>query len=486
MTLGGLAIAIGELVDDAVVDVENILRRLKENRVLRATAPGARGHRRGEPGGPLRHRLRHDHHRARLRAAVRAARHRGAAVRAARHRLHRLDPRVAGRFDHRHARSSPTTCLSGPARGHEGDSFVVRQLKRANRALLNWAFDRPLAGARHSRDSRSWLPAWPRRCCRAHSCRRSTKARCPAQLAVQSRHFAGRVASARLRSPNGWSLTVPEVKSVGRRTGRAELDEHAEGVHFQRARRRPHAFEPLQGRKSTRIFASSSRSCRLSVAIGQPISHRLDHMQSGVRAQVRAQDFRRGPRHTCAVSPRPRASSLRRVPGLVDLQVEKQVLIPQLRIQIDYGRAALYGLTPAAVTQALEALSNGRRVSQIVDGNRRFDVVDATLRPGSLDHRPARSADRDAGRLHSAGDVRRSDGNRWPEPNPARGNSASHCGVRQRRRAARHGRDRDRHPPHPRRSQAPAGLPDEPRGRLPGAGRGDMADRRTLAGVARR
>ena len=48
---------------------------------------------------------------------------------------------------------------------------------------------------------------------------------------------------------------------------------------------------------------------------------------------------------------------------------------PQLRIQVDYERASLYGLTPAAVTQALDALSNGRRVSQIVDGNRRFDVM---------------------------------------------------------------------------------------------------------------
>lgn len=63
------------------------------------------------------------------------------------------------------------------------------------------------------------------------------------------------------------------------------------------------------------------------------------------------------------------------VPGLVDLQVEKQVLIPQVRVQIDHARAALYGLTPAAITSALDAMSNGRRVSQIVDGNRRFDVV---------------------------------------------------------------------------------------------------------------
>jgi HME family heavy-metal exporter len=63
------------------------------------------------------------------------------------------------------------------------------------------------------------------------------------------------------------------------------------------------------------------------------------------------------------------------VPGVVDLQVEKQVLIPQLRIQVDHERAALYGLTPAAITQALDSLANGRRVSQIVDGNRRFDVM---------------------------------------------------------------------------------------------------------------
>src|SRR5205807_7770015 len=63
------------------------------------------------------------------------------------------------------------------------------------------------------------------------------------------------------------------------------------------------------------------------------------------------------------------------VPGLVDLQVEKQTLIPQLRTHVDYECAALYGVTPAAITNALDAMSNGRRVSQIIEGNRRFDVV---------------------------------------------------------------------------------------------------------------
>ena len=63
------------------------------------------------------------------------------------------------------------------------------------------------------------------------------------------------------------------------------------------------------------------------------------------------------------------------IPGLTDLQVEKQVLIPQLEIRVDYGRAALYGVQPAAVVEQLSRLSNGRVVSRVVDGYRRFDVT---------------------------------------------------------------------------------------------------------------
>ena len=163
------------------------------------------------------------------------------------------------------------------------------------------------------------------------------------------------------------------MKSVGRRTGRAELDEHAEGVHYSEI---DVDLAPSKRQKAD-IYASIRETLSglpASVAIGQPISHRLDHLQSGIRAQIvlkiYGQDIEMLRR--LAETSRQRLST---IPGLVDLQVEKQVLIPQVRVQIDHARAALHGLTPAAITQALDTLSNGRKVSQIVDGNRRFDVV---------------------------------------------------------------------------------------------------------------
>ena len=77
----------------------------------------------------------------------------------------------------------------------------------------------------------------------------------------------------------------------------------------------------------------------------------------------------------CAHQRKPSEPGWRSIPGLTDLQVEKQVLIPQLEIRVDYGRAALYGVQPATVIEQLSRLSNGRVVSRVVDGYRRFDVT---------------------------------------------------------------------------------------------------------------
>ena len=105
MTLGGLAIAIGALVDDAVVDVENILRQAQGKCTAGAASPCARGHRRGKPGGALGHRLRHLYHHPGILAALRAVGDRRAPVHAAGHCLRGLDHRLARHLDHGYARS---------------------------------------------------------------------------------------------------------------------------------------------------------------------------------------------------------------------------------------------------------------------------------------------------------------------------------------------------------------------------------------------
>ena len=112
----------------------------------------------------------------------------------------------------------------------------------------------------------------------------------------------------------------------------------------------------------------------VSVNVGQPISHRLDHMLSGVRAEIALKVFGDDLDALRRLAERLR-QKLAAIPGLVDLQVEKQVRIPQLEIRVDYARAALYGVQPAAVVDQISRLSNGRVVSRVVDGYRRFDVV---------------------------------------------------------------------------------------------------------------
>ena len=108
--------------------------------------------------------------------------------------------------------------------------------------------------------------------------------------------------------------------------------------------------------------------------VGQPISHRLDHLLSGVRAQIALKvygddlDTLRG----LAADLRDR---LARIPGITDLQIEKQVLIPQVKIRVDYEQAARYGVAPGNLLRSLEQMIDGERITQIIEGNRRFDLL---------------------------------------------------------------------------------------------------------------
>ncbi len=166
---------------------------------------------------------------------------------------------------------------------------------------------------------------------------------------------------------------VPEVEHVGRRSGRAELDEHAEGVHVSELdvglKRSERPLEQVYADMRERISALPA-----AIGIGQPISHRIDHMLSGVRSQIAIKVF-----GDDLDTLRAQAESLRTrlasVGGMVDLEVEKQVLTPQIRVQINYDKASAYGLSPAMLLRELQMLIDGDRVSQVIEGNRRFNLV---------------------------------------------------------------------------------------------------------------
>ena len=370
MTLGGLAIAIGELVDDAVVDVENVLRRLKENRALAEPRPVL------EVIATASQEVRSGIVYATLIIVL---------VFVPLFALPGIEGRLFAPLGIAYIVSILASLLTsvtvtpvlsfyllaGGTRDRQQDNVVVRHLKRGYRALLEWAFNRRglviglvaiavlIAGFSVTLLPRSFLPPF-------NEGTLVLSVQFNPGISLSESHRLGFIAERLLAE-------VPEVKSVGRRTGRAELDEHAEGIHFSEV----DVDLTHSGRSKAEIYADIRERLSVlpvSVAIGQPISHRLDHLQSGVRAQIVLKIFGEDLETLRRLAETAR-QRLATVPGVVDLQVEKQVLIPQLRIQVDYERAALYGLAPAAVTQALDALSNGRRVSQIVDGNRRFDVM---------------------------------------------------------------------------------------------------------------
>jgi CzcA family heavy metal efflux pump len=370
MTLGGLAIAIGELVDDAVVDVENIFRRLRENR---------------EAGNP----------RSVFEVVVSASQEvRSGIVYATAiiilvfvplFALTGIEGRLFAPLGKAYIISilmslvvsitlTPVMAyylLPGLKRFGHGDGALVRVLKRTNAVLLGLAFRVPrllifavavmVGGAvwMAFHLPRAFLPPF-----NEGTLTINTLFNPGISLAESQR--IGLIAERLI-------MDVPEVKQVGRRTGRAELDEHAEGVHSSEIE-----VDLRSSERSKDAIIADIRE-RLAVLplvtnVGQPISHRLDHMLSGVRAQIALKVFGEDLDQLRRIAEELRVK-MADVPGIVDLQVEKQVRIPHLDITVDYERAALYGITPATVTEQLERLSNGRVMSRLVDGTRRFDLV---------------------------------------------------------------------------------------------------------------
>jgi HME family heavy-metal exporter len=256
--------------------------------------------------------------------------------------------------------------------GH-GDSPFVTRLKAWDRRLLSWSFPRArglilsavvavaLAAASVPFFPRAFLPAF-----NEGSLVLSLLFNPGTSLAESNR--MGAVAEQLIGK-------VPGVSQVGRRTGRAELDEHAEGVHSTEIDVDLHRDgKPVDREKVMSLIRTQLAVLPAQVAIGQPISHRLDHLLSGVRAQIAVKIYGDDTDTLRGLAEQMRGK-LATIPGLVDLTVEKQVLIPQIIVRLDPQRLAQTGLPPGEALRILKALTDGAHGSQIVDGARRYELV---------------------------------------------------------------------------------------------------------------
>jgi HME family heavy-metal exporter len=372
MTLGGIAIALGELVDDSVVDVENILRRLGENRkraqpepVMTVIARASQEVRSGivyataiillvfiplfampgQPGrmfGPL------------AMAYI-------VSIFASLVVSVTITPVLASYLFPR---------MRGLEHSHEG-RFIC-WLKQMNRRGLMWVFDRPrqvligvgvavvLAAASVPLLPRSFLPEF-------NEGNIYVTLLLNPGTSLEESYRIGHMAEQII-------MQVPEVKALSRRAGRYEQDADGDPVNDNEM---PIKIVLDHGRTRHEVMADIRR--RLSIfsadlSVTQFLTERMQSEDNGVRGAVILKIYGQNlvTLRTLAERFREKFSN---IPGLVDLLVEQQQFTPQLRVTIDYERAEMFGITPAAITQALESFTGGRTVSQIIDGLRRYDVV---------------------------------------------------------------------------------------------------------------
>jgi len=375
MTLGGLAIAIGGLVDDAVVGIENVMRRLKEDRI------------------------KHPEHRLNplevvamatmeVRSAILYATVIIVLVFVPLFALPGMEGRlfvplgiafIVSTLASLIVSVTVTPVLSlyllprMKSLDH-GDTKVLAWLKARYRGGLQATLNRPkaaiVAGSVAVLAAAAAVPFFPTTFLPPFN---------EGTLLVGLRLNPGVTlaeSSALARQAEVLIKQVPEVTHVGRRSGRAELDEHAEGVHVSEL---DVGLKPSSEitRSMDEINADiRSRLVNLpaAIGIGQPISHRIDHMLSGVRSQIAIKIFGED-LDTLRGQADVLRARLATIPGVADLEIEKQVLAPQIKVRIDYAAAARYGVPAPQILSTLQALVEGEKVTQIVEGSRRFALV---------------------------------------------------------------------------------------------------------------
>lgn len=366
MTLGGMAIAIGALVDDAIIDVENVFRRLREN----ARRPEAER----RPTLEVVYRASVE-----IRSSIVFATIVILIVFAPLFFLGGVEGRLLQPLGLAYVIAlsaslvvaltvTPVLCswLLPTSRavqaGHE--PRVVQLMKRAYRPVLEWTLHHArlvmaaaallLVGTLVAFASlgRSFLPEF----------NEGTLTVSAVTMPGTSLEESNRMGAALERQ----LLTVPEVVNTARRTGRAELDEHVQGVESAEL-----DVQLKMGDRPKEVVLEEIRERAtlipgMNVTVGQPISHRIDHMLSGTRANIAMKVFGDDLQTLRALARQVEAAA-RTVPGVVDLSVEQQTDIPTVTVRFDRAALATYGLPAGDAADALETALVGREVSQVIE-----------------------------------------------------------------------------------------------------------------------
>lgn len=374
MSLGGLAIAIGELVDDAIIDVENVMRRLRQNS-LKPEAERL-------PSLEVIYRASVE-----IRSSVFFATVIVILVFLPLFALSSVEGRLLTPLAFAYIVSltaslavaltvTPALCsfLLPNARsvltGHE--PWLVTRLKRIFQPSLRWSLDHPallagsaflllvVAGFFLARAGRSFLPEFN------EGTLTVSAVTLPGTSLADSDHLA--------RALERILLSVPEVSSTARRTGRAELDEHVQGVESSELE----VTLDMRDRPKDEILAEIRQRVALlpgmNVTLGQPISHRIDHMLSGTRANIAIKIFGDDLLHLRALAAQAQAA-IQPVPGVVDLSIEQQTDIPTVRVRVRPEDAARHGLRPGDVASKIQTAFIGIEVNRVLEGQLSFPLV---------------------------------------------------------------------------------------------------------------
>ena len=367
MSLGGLAIAIGELVDDAIIDVENVVRRLREN--------AARAAETRLPVLEVVYRAS-----AEIRQSVVFATVIVALVFLPLFMLGSVEGRLLRPLGFGYVVAlvaslvvaltvTPVLCSwwlpNSPLIASGSEPRLTAWLKNRYERGLGLAFRYRPAVIAVSVTSlvvalvgilwagRSFLPEF------------NEGALTVSAVTVPGTSLAD--ADALGNSLEKLMLSVPEVTSTARRTGRAELDEHVQGVESAEI----DVHLALKDRPREAVFEELRQKVSLlpgtNVTIGQPISHRIDHMLSGTRANIAVKIFGDDLQVLRQLAATVQAE-MAQVSGVVDLSTEAQADIPTLKVRVDAAAAARQGLDTGAVTEALQTARVGRAVGRILEG----------------------------------------------------------------------------------------------------------------------